>query len=360
MGVYARDSRYWWMALEGTPIRRSTRVPIGVGAARKTSRDEAEAIYRAAMGDLARGRFKLPTKAPARTFRQHATWYVEHVTTTHRSIARERSAILGLSAYFADTPLSAITTAQVEGWKLTRAKQVKQSTVNRELEVLKPLLGSAVPLYMETNPARAVRKFRLRFPPIALLSPEAEAAILTHASPVERAFVLLGLDALLRLSDVRRLRTEHDRGTYLEIVDPKVEAYKVPVSTRLRTALDALAPKGGYYFPRKYAGTWHAISPATAHDLFVALCRRADVPVGRAAGGVTYHSLRHTGATRAARSVKLTVVQRLGGWKTLTQLARYDHPDDAEMVRAAEAIGDARPVHGAGATRENRPKIGGL
>jgi hypothetical protein len=41
--------------------------------------------------------------------------------------------------------------------------------------------------------------------------------------------------------------------------------------------------------------------------------------------------------------VKLTVVQRLGGWKSLEQLARYDHPEDPEMARAVEAIGQREP-----------------
>jgi integrase len=77
----------------------------------------------------------------------------------------------------------------------------------------------------------------------------------------------------------------------------------------------------------------------TAFAMFRALCDRANVPAGRKAGGITFHSLRHTGATRATRHVKLTVVQRLGGWKSLKQLTRYDHPDDAEIVRAVEAIG---------------------
>src|SRR6476469_2113151 len=161
MGVYERDSPYWWMHLESTDTRRSTKIPIGPAPARKRSREEAETVYRAAMGDLARGTFRLPTQKAARSFRQHAEWYREHVTAGHRSHARERSAIGRLIDVFADTPLMAITTAQIEQWKLGRAKVVKPSTVNRELEVLKPILGSAVPTYLDVNPAAAIRKFRL-------------------------------------------------------------------------------------------------------------------------------------------------------------------------------------------------------
>lgn len=344
MGVYARDdSKYWWMAIEGTPIRQSTKIPLGSKHARTDSRAQAEEIYRAAMGDVARGIFKLPTAKTARTFRQQADWYREHVTALHRGKARERSSIKTLLATFADTPLTQIATADVEAWKLLRAKAVKPSTVNRELEVLKPLMASAVPKYLDRNPAAPVKKFRLRYPQIAILSDTAEDAILRVARPAEKAFIMLGLDALLRCSDARRLKVEHDRGLYLEIVDPKTEAYKVPVSRRLRMALDALEPKDGYYFPKRYARKWGPMNSNTAFLLFRDVCARAGVPCGRAVGGVTYHSLRHTGATRAARAVKLTVVQRLGGWKNLTQLARYDHPDDPEIVRAVEAIGKREP-----------------
>jgi integrase len=342
MGVYERaDSRCWWMWLEGTnpPIRTSTKVPLGAKHARKDSRDQAEEIYRAAMGDVARGTFKLPTAKASRTFRQQAEWYRDNVTVHHRGAARERSTLNNLIAHFGDLPLASITTASVEAWKLQRAKVVKQSTVNRELEVLKPVLSSAVPHVIDSNPAATVKKFRLRFPQITILTEHAEDALLKVATPAERAFLLLGLDALLRSGDARRLRVEHDKGGYLEIVDPKTEAYKVPVSKRLRAALDALRPVEGFYFPRKYAKTWRAMNSITAFALFRGVCDRANVPAGRAGGGVTFHALRHTGATRAARSVKLTVVQRLGGWKSLTQLARYDHPDDPEIIRAVEAIG---------------------
>lgn len=345
MAVYARkDSPAWWMHLEGTSIRTSTKIPRGEKHAHKDSKGQAEEIYRAAMGDLARGTFKIPTAKAARTFRQQVDWYREHVTAQHRGAKRERSTLTNLLDHFEDLPLTAITTAAIETWKLQRAKAVKQSTVNRELEVLKPLFGSAVPLYLESNPAAAVKKFRLRFPQIAILSEDAEDKLLKAATPAERAFLLLGLDALLRSGDARRLKAEHDHGTHLDLVDPKTEAYKVPVSRRLRAALDVLRPVEGFYFPRKYAGAWHAMNSVTAFALFRGVCERAGVPTGRAGGGITFHGLRHTGATRAARSVKLTVVQRLGGWKSLTQLARYDHPDDPEIIRAVEAIG-SRVAH---------------
>jgi integrase len=157
--------------------------------------------------------------------------------------------------------------------------------------------------------------------------------LLKVASPEEPAMMHLGLDAPLGLGDVRALRVEHDKGGHLEIVNPKTEPYEVPVSSRLRDARDALEPNGGFYFAREYKrpmggdGRSDGVRPLRG-PLRPRTCRaRARV------FGITIHSLRHTGATRASRTVKLRVAQQLGGWKNLKQLARYDHPDDPEMIR---------------------------
>lgn len=332
------------MRLEGTGRKLSTRIPVGTGAARRDSRQQALDAYRAAMGDLARQRFQLPEDRPAITFRTWATWYREHVSDHRRGKVRERSMIAQLVRFFGDTPLSKIDAELIEQWKTQRATEVQKQTVNRELEILRPMLRRAVPKYLAASPCAGVKKFsRTKSAPVSVVGQSAEDAMLAVATPEERAFLLLGIDALLRLGDVRRLKLEHDHGTYLDVVDPKIERYSVPVSSRLREALDDLKSKaeqrGGFYFARKYKGKWAAMNPNTAQRLFTELCDRAGVPHGRLSGGITFHSTRHTGASRAARKVKLRVVQQLGGWKSLKQLERYDHPDDPEMVRAVEAIG---------------------
>lgn len=367
MGVYARkESRYWWALIEGTGQRISTKVPIGAKHQRADSRREAEDIYQAVMGDLARGRFKLPTERQAITFRAHADWYWRHVACHHKGKRRARSIIRQLVKHFGDTPLHAIDADRIEEWKTARAQQVQTQSVNRELDLLKPMLAKAVPKYLEVSPADKVKRFPTRrFTPITVLSDSAERALLDAATPTERAFVLLGLDALLRLSDVRTLKVERNHGAYLEIEDPKTGVpYKVPASQRLQKALAALPSLGGgFYFGKQRTRAardggkpkeWRPLSEAEAFELFKALCERAGVTRGRKQGGVTFHSLRHTGASRASRVVKPTAVMRLGGWQSMRQLARYDHPDDADMIRAVEAIGSQQP-HRRSQKREKPP-----
>ena len=365
MGLYQRkDSPFWWMRLEKTGRRMNTGIPVGEGPARRDNRLSAQQIYDAAMGDIARQRFKLPAAVTSITFRQHATWYQTNVASHHKGARRAVSIIKGLVRHFGDRLLTEIDPAEIEEWKTARAKIVQRQTVNRELDLLKPLLQSAVPKYLETSPAAGVHRFPTRrFVPVTVLSESAEDALLAVASPRERAFVLLGLDALLRLGDVRTFRAEQNHGTYLEIPDPKTGVpYKVPASVRLQAALEAIVPLDGFYFANlqrrgPHKGHWRPISEATAFGWFKDLCTRAGVTRGRDVAGVTYHSLRHTGASRASRVVKPTAVMKLGGWSSLRQLARYDHPDESDLLRAVEAIG-SRQRHAGEQKQQNPPKSG--
>ncbi len=56
-------------------------------------------------------------------------------------------------------------------------------------------------------------------------------------------------------------------------------------------------------------------------------------------GGVTWHALRHTFASRlVAAGVDLRTVQELGGWKILSMVQRYAHLSPGHLVAAVEKI----------------------
>lgn len=355
MAVYDRpDSKFFWMALERegrAPLRRSTRVlkDAATPGERRDRKRLAEQIYAASMGDIARGTFKLPTARPHITFTAHAEWYRDTISKHHRGGRREVSIVNALIRAFGEFHLDQIEESTIEDWKALRVTEVVKTSVNRELDVLKPLLEKAVPKYLEASPAANVRRFSVRrFPPITILKDfVSEDALLEHATPEDRALMLLGLDALMRAGDARTFNVAHDHGAHLEIVDPKTGVpYKVPTSARLREALDAIKAtamlRRGYYFARIRKGKCNPICEATAWSLFSKLCARAGVPSGRAVHGITFHGLRHTGTSRALRATKATAVMRLGGWSSLRQLVRYDHPDEPDLIRGIDAI-SARP-----------------
>jgi integrase len=63
---------------------------------------------------------------------------------------------------------------------------------------------------------------------------------------------------------------------------------------------------------------------------------------------VTFHSLRHTGATRAIQAgATLRDLQALGGWRDIKSVMRYTRPtteDGALVDRMSRPVG-ARDVH---------------
>lgn len=344
MGIYQRDSPFWWLLLERPrqrPLRESTGIPIDGGSPEgsKATRELAQKAYATRMSDIARLRFKLPNTQQGRTFKAHREWYALHVTTRKRAIRSETSMLLTLGRYFDARDLRDIDQRLVREWRTWRLKSVSDSTVSREEALLKNMMTTAVPAYLDANPLFGLARLRVPDTDTRILTPEEETALLKALTvPEDRALVLCALDTLLRLSNVKALTRRQDHGTHL-FSDTKTHAIRIPVSTRLRAALDDLPMSGPYYFP-SYAKR----SPNRVGAMFVAACERADIRTGREDGGVSFHCLRHTGASRMlAAHVDVKTVMRIGGWKSLTVLNRYLHPTDAAAQEAVNLIAGHAP-----------------
>jgi integrase len=353
MGVYHRDdSCWWWLALERPgqrPIREATRIPVDGGNPQQTklNRELAQAAYSARMGDLARARYQIQIDRPISTFAAYRVWYLDNISVHKRNLARERSMFRQLGRMFDRLSLHQITRDQILEWRSARVREVAPGTVNRELELLKHLLGTAVPKYLEKNPATGVTRLRVPEREIAILSPAQEAALLRVATVEEQAIVICALDTLQRLSNVANLERAQDHRTYVTVLNPKVKGYKVPVSSRLRKALDVHArslPKDErFYFPSIRGATDDA-TRKNVREMFMTLCVKAHIPAGRKSGGLSFHSLRHTGASRmlTVGKVDIKTVAEIGGWADIKVLQRYLHPTDTQRRAAVETIGARR------------------
>src|SRR6185369_9870282 len=167
MGVYSRpDSPFLWLLLERRKqkaLREATDIPKQGGSPEQTKElwRQAREIYNKRMIDLARRRHHLPAALESRTFAAHRAWYSEHVTAHKRGAVRERSMLKQLGAFFDSYELHAIDHAVVLEWRTARMKQVSASTVRREENILKHLIQTAVPKYLETNQLRGLRRIRV-------------------------------------------------------------------------------------------------------------------------------------------------------------------------------------------------------
>lgn len=342
MGVYRRpDSVFWWATYEGTGTRESLKIPVEGGSPRQNAelRRQAQAIYAVRMGQIIAGKHGL-TDLPRRTFLEHRTWYAEHVSAHKRGVVREESMLRQLGAFFDGYDLGDITVRLVREWRTwRRGRGVRASTIMREEEILKHMLREAMPTYLTEHPLDGLARMRVEDVAMRILTPDEERRLLAAAKrPIDRALVLCGLDALLRRGSVLGLTREQAQGASLTLLNAKAGTYRVPVSARLRKALDAVPEAGRpLYFP---------FTVKAFDERFTALVAAAKIPHGRAAGGITFHCLRHTGASRMlAAGVDIKTVMLVGGWHNLAVLQRYLHPTEDHQRAAVEAIGGRRTNH---------------
>lgn len=346
MGIYQRkDSPFWWMVVETTGKRLSTNIPRDGGSAEQNRelKRQAQEVYAKAQARAAASSEGVPVAKERIAFEAFAEWFETHVIAHHRSAERERSMLHRLTTHFQRFPdLTQIDEHAIKEWMTLRAKTVARGTVNRELDVLKLLLKAAVPKYLERSPASEIRHFRVEETERRVLTVDEEARLLAVCNTFERAMLLMALDTLLRLSSVVNLKwaqVKMDRRVIIPL-NAKVSLDAVPISSRLHETLMQLPRTNDYVFALWHLSKGRTSAKNQAIRLFDALCQKARIPHGRAAEGVTFHCLRHTGATRALQNgASVRTVMKLGGWKDERTVMRYLHASDSDVRAAAESIG---------------------
>jgi integrase len=357
MGVFSRkDSPYWWLWLAtALPGQQKERTAVKIGntsTQRHDSRHLAEEIYFRRMNEIAARVHRLPVELPAIRFDKYADLYARDVLPHHKGAERDREVLKILRRGFTDEVLSTIDRDRVRQWMTERRAQtwrgapISARTVNREVDLLKAMLRDAVPKYLAASPIAGMKRLKIVKPKRRLMTPTEEQKLLPHLRPDDRAIVLMGLDTLCRLGDILDLKREDDDGTHLYISDPKdpnqSEPYRVPISRRLRKALNAVPERGPYYFPKRRIALTDRDRRNTIRQMLEYACRKADLPFGRAENGLTFHwATRRTGATRMIqRKVDLKTVQAIGHWKTAdVVLDIYAEANPMAARAAVEIVG---------------------
>lgn len=343
MGLYKQPrSKYWWIRYPGGH-RESTKIPH-TGSSSQRTKDLKLAALQVYEATVLAQRGAAPLVPIA--FAKLVDWYTLHCAVLKRGAEREGWALQALTNAFGPQMVSTLDEPAIIEWRATRAREVAAGTVNRELAVLKAVLKAAVPRHLKASPAAKVTNLRpLRGDRTSdrrprILTPAEETRILSVMDkPIDRALFLVALCTLARLGDLLDLRWEDVRASAVVIRDPKSgRAYDVPLSKRAKAALEAVPKTGIYVFSRFRGGT--AAERRNRVKMWLhRKCERAKVPYGRASGGITFHSLRHTGASRMVDGgVDLRTVQEIGGWSSLRMVERYSHPTPKAKRAAVERI----------------------
>lgn len=331
MGVFIKGNR-WYIDyyLNGTRKRES------VGPVDKITRTIAEKALKARIGEIVQGKFRLEqTKKPVlfnALYEKYLLWAIDN----HRSYRRDVTIGKVLNKFFINKEISSITPWQVEKFKSKRKGDgVSPSTINRELTVLKRVFNLGIEWKLTTeNPVVGVKFFKIPQEKVRVLSEEEFAKLYRSATDHLKPVLLVAISTGMRKGEILNLQWSDINliEEYIVVRDSKnYESRIIPMNENLRLELIKLKEKdrdGGYLF------CYHDGKPMEyIFRSFGTALKRSGIEK------CTFHSLRHTFATRAVMAgVDIVTVQELLGHKTIAMTKRYSHPTPEHKKRAVNLI----------------------
>jgi len=244
------------------------------------------------------------------------------VTKAASTQARDDYTFQHLIGYFnGSTHIHKIRREHIEGYIATRLKSVAISTTNRELDLLKSLLNRAEALgYLKSSPAKGVKKIPTQSTEPRFLSSEQGGLLIGSAEGQMKTFILLGLCAGLRKSEIFNLTWEDidwDRRELVVRITKGKRSRRIPLSDQLEKAL-SLHPRH-----RSSEIVIHNSDGSQWKDVrrgFESTLRRAGLP------RIRIHDMRHSFISNlVAAGVDLHTVKELAGHKDIRTTLNYSH-----------------------------------
>ena len=212
------------------------------------------------------------------------------------------------------------------------------ASINRELAFLRRVFNVAIAdEKIETNPVRARFFTRENNQRVRYLSTDEEQRLAKALGDEEWSKVAIAMHTGLRRAEQFGLRWEHVDFTAGVLTIPRSKSGKaryVPMNATARATLRALPSRltSAWVFPSATGET-----PLDAQNfynrVFVPAIKRADIT------GFTWHSLRHTFASRLAMAgVPLRTVQELLGHQSATMTLRYAHLSPEHQLEAVRRL----------------------
>jgi site-specific recombinase XerD len=317
--------RYWWrFRLHGREYRGSTRTANHRLALRRATEQYHEILE---------GR--IPTRRSALLLSTLIVEYQAHIDHAHRTASKASRILSQFREFVGDRRIVDVGPFHVEKWKVARAREVGQSTVNRELNVIRGMFRWAVTMkHVTDSPAARVTPYRVDGVRIRVLSDEEIQAVLTR-TPADIALLCRAtLECLPRLSELLSLKREHIGPTWIELRRKGGRIDRVEVSAELRAALleRAQRHRKGFVFVGR---SGEPPSQESVSSYVTRIMRRLGLQ------GVSHHTMRHTGVTlMLEQGIDHRTIQQLAGWTSLRMLERYGHPRDKEARRAVTTMHD--------------------
>lgn len=333
MASFEKRAGHWRVVVRRNGERRSATFITKAAATAWAAEQENEIIH------VRRGGL------PKKTWRQALERYRDEESPKRRGARWEQIRIdamiggkdkAGMMADLLQLQMVDLTTAQLAEWRDGRLRQVKASTVNRELNLISGILETARRewKWLHENPMRDVRRPPKTPARTRRIAEDEQRRILLalcfdDARPVneKRQQVavawLLAIETAMRQGEVLGLAWANIRGKVAHL--PKTKngsARDVPLSNRAQQLLEKL----------KGLDAVHCFTLAGASC--DALFRKAKAASGVV--GLTFHDSRREGTSRLSKKVDVLTLARITGHKDINELMTYYQTD---MAAVAEQIG---------------------
>jgi integrase len=316
MGIYQRN-RIWWVSYHDQNRRR-----IQESSQSKNRRDAVK-LHALRTSEVLRNVYRQPVKI---TLDQFDVRYMAHAKANKRSWLRDEQMSKPLKEFFGgDTLLTNITPVEIEAYKIKRRSEVSGATVNRELALFKRKfnLASDWDLYLGPNPVCKVKFFQEFNTGKRILTQAEEENLVRNAAPYLQDIIIFALNTGLRIGEIFILRWFNVDGekSVLNVFAPKTGKIRVvPMNSETRRILEiwSKGKRSEFVFYNHETG-----KPFVDLSAGLALaCEKAGIT------GVTWHTLRHTFASRLLdRGVDIVTVKELLGHSTVLVTMRYLHPN---------------------------------
>ena len=283
-------------------------------------------------------------------FKDVAALYIETYAKVRKKSWRTDEKYLSaqLIPYFGEMKVSEIRSLDVDRFIAKRKEdEVKNSTINKELTVLKKIMALAQEweFGVEKNPVRRARYFsEEEYRRERVLSYEEEERLFKAAAPHLHSILTCALQTAMRLGEILSLKwknvdLEKRQLTIRPESSKSGRSRTIPVNNTLSNLLDELGrandgksefvflyddPKIGKPRPIKYV-----------QHSFTAACRRAGIQ------SLTFHDLRHTAASRMiAKGANPVSVKNILGHSSLRTSEIYFHSNLEQMQKAVSLLSE--------------------
>lgn len=278
------------------------------------------------------------------------------------SVRSDRTSLKHLKPYFKNKYLAAIGPELVEGYKamrkgeLYRKKPVAPASINRELALLKTIMGKAVEWKrIAVNPiaGKAVKKFREEEQEMRFLTTEEAQRLVNAASGPLKSFLIVALNTGMRRNEILSLRWENlDIAQGEIIVRPEVSKSKkrrvVPMNGEVAAALLGIEKRGPFVF-------YNADTKRNIKDIKGPF--RTAKTNAKIMGRLRVHDLRHTAASWMVQDgTDIMTIKEILGHASVVTTQRYCHPTRESKINAVTKLSRRFRVDILADSKSNKPE----